>query len=190
MNAIPQPHPVAAAPRAAEDGWYCVRSLVKHEHIAAASLRRIEGAEIYLPRLRIRKLTRRGAVWFTEAMFPSYFFARFDAALHLRHIRALNGVQTIVQFGDKLASVPDSVIQDLRLHTGTEDLCVIPDDLEVGAPVRIAGGAFHGLSAVVSRVLSSGQRVKVLLEFLGRATEFELARTDVVRETASPMARK
>ncbi|MBI3880815.1 MAG: hypothetical protein HY301_12250 [Verrucomicrobia bacterium] len=190
MNATPQPQAVAAAPHGAEDGWYCVRSLVKHEHIAAASLRQIEGAEIYLPRLRIRKLTRRGAVWFTEAMFPNYLFARFDAALHLRHIRALNGVQTIVQFGDKLATVPDAVIADLRRHTGVEDLCVISDDLDVGMPVRIAGGSFHGLSAVVSRVLSSGQRVKVLLEFLGRATEFELARANVVPETASPLARK
>jgi transcriptional antiterminator RfaH len=65
---------------------------------------------------------------------------------------------------------------------------VIPDDVDVGAPVVISGGAFHGLRAVVTRVIPSRERVKVLLEFLGRATEFEVARADVVPTMEHPVA--
>lgn len=177
-----------AALRGVEAEWFCVRTLVKHEHIAASSLRQIEGAEVFLPRLRYRKLTRRGPVWFTEALFPNYLFARFDAAAHLRHVRSLNGVQTIVQFGGSPALVSSDVIEDLRRHTGQGEICEISEELHEGDVVRLATGAFHGLQAVVTRVLPARERVRVLLEFLGRATEIEVAREGVVAELANPLA--
>jgi transcriptional antiterminator RfaH len=179
-----------AALRDVDEGWFCIRSLVKHEHIAASSLRQIDGAEVYLPRLRYRKLTRRGPVWFTEALFPNYLFARFDAAAHLRHVRSLNGVQTIVQFGGSPARVPAEVIEELRRHTGSEEICELSEELHEGDAVRIATGAFHGLQAVVTRVMPARDRVRVLLEFLGRATEVEVARAGVVAEMANPLACK
>ena len=33
--------------------WYCLRSQPKHEHIAAAQLRRSMGIEVFCPRVRI-----------------------------------------------------------------------------------------------------------------------------------------
>jgi len=47
--------------------------------------------------------------------------------------------------------------------------------------VRISGGGFHGLTAVVSRVIPGPQRVAVLMEFLGRQTTVELASEAVIR---------
>lgn len=172
---------------ARDDSWYCVRALPKHEHIAAAAMRQIEGIEVFLPRLRFRRATRRGAVWVTEALFPCYLFARFDASELVRRVRSVNGVRGFVQFGDLLATAPNSVIADLRQHTGDQELCVIPDEVTVGEEVKITGGAFHGLCAVVTQVIPSRQRVKVLLEFLGRSTEMEVAKSDVVRENFNPL---
>ena len=131
-----------------------------------------------------------GAVWVTEALFPNYLFARFDPAPLLRRVRSLNGVRTLVQFGGQLALAPAEVIADLRRFTGEQDLCVVSEEVDVGDRVVITGGSFHGLRAVVTQVIPSRARVKVLLEFLGRATEFELARTSVVPETANPLALK
>jgi transcriptional antiterminator RfaH len=167
-------------PAAAPDDWFCVNTLAKHEHIAAAALRQVAGVEVFLPRLRFRRATRRGPAWVTEAMFPGYLFARFDPAALLRRVRSLNGVRGLVQFGGHLATAPAAAVADLRRFTGTEDICVLTDDVDVGAAVVISGGAFHGLRAVVTQVISSRDRVKVLLDFLGRATEFELARASVV----------
>lgn len=170
-------------------GWFCVHSLAKHEHIAAAALRQIAGVEVFLPRIRFRRGTRRGAVWVTEAMFPNYLFARFDPAPLLRRVRSLNGVRALVQFGGKLAVAPSEVIDDLRRFTGDNDLCVVSEEVDVGDHVMITGGAFHGLRAVVTQVIPSRERVKVLLEFLGRATEFEVSRAGVVRESHNPLTR-
>src|SRR5690349_4133098 len=144
----------------APGGWCCVHSLAKHEHIAAAALRQIEGVEVFLPRIRFRRATRRGAVWVTEAMFPNYLFSRFDPAPLLRRVRSLNGVRGLVQFGGRLALAPDEVIADLRRFTGSEDLCVVSDEVDVGDRVVITGGAFHGLRAVVTQVIPSRERVK------------------------------
>ena len=172
---------------ARDDSWYCLRALPKHEHIAAAALRQIEGMEVFLPRLRFRRATRRGAVWVTEALFPCYLFARFESAELVRRVRAVNGVRGFVQFGDILATAPNAAIADLRHYTGNQELCVIPDEVTVGEEVQITGGVFHGLRAVVTQVIPSRQRVKVLLEFLGRATETEVAKSEVVRENFNPL---
>jgi transcriptional antiterminator RfaH len=174
MNDAPPPSP------AAPDDWFCVHTLAKHEHIAAAALRQVAGVEVFLPRLRFRRATRRGPAWVTEAMFPGYLFARFDPAPLLRRVRSLNGVRGLVQFGGRPATAPAAAVADLRRFTGVEDIRVLTDDVDVGAQVVISGGAFHGLRAVVTQVIPSRERVKVLLEFLGRSTEFELARGSVV----------
>ena len=57
---------------------FCLRAEPKREHLAAVSLRRLFGIACLSPRLRFRKLTQRGAIWFVEAMFPGYLFARFS----------------------------------------------------------------------------------------------------------------
>ena len=54
--------------------WYCVQVGPKREHIAAANLQVEEGVEVFCPRIRYRKKTRRGVIWFVEAMFPCLLY--------------------------------------------------------------------------------------------------------------------
>ena len=56
--------------------WYCARTKPKHEHIAAANVRRNLGLEVFHPRLRIERTTRRGLVRNVETLFPCYIFIR------------------------------------------------------------------------------------------------------------------
>ena len=42
--------------------WFCLRTQPKHEHIAAATLTRNLGLEVFHPRLRLERATRRVAV--------------------------------------------------------------------------------------------------------------------------------
>jgi hypothetical protein len=60
--------------------WFCLRSQPKREHIAAACLRQMSDVEVFCPRVRLRKRTNRGLVWFVESMFPGYLFSRFNYA--------------------------------------------------------------------------------------------------------------
>ncbi len=155
--------------------WFCVRAQPKHEHIAAAHLRGEAQVEVYLPRIRFRRSTRRGPVWFTEALFPGYLFARFDLAGGLRRFHYAPGVRGIVHFGEKWPTIPDATIEDLRATVGDEEVRVVVEQFLPGETVQIAEGAFQGLSAVVSRVMPAKDRVAVLLEFLGRQTMVEVA---------------
>lgn len=162
--------------------WFCLRSQPKHEHIAAAHLRKMDGVEVFLPRIRFQRATRKGLVWTTEALFPNYLFARFDWHLSLRQVHAAHGVSGVVHFGTRWPVIEDAVIADLKQAVGTDDLHVISATLHPGDEVEIAEGAMRGLHAVVSRVLPSRVRVAVLLDFLGRQTTIEVPANLVVKE--------
>jgi len=160
--------------------WYCLRSQPKHEHIAAAHLSRDLAVEVFLPRIRFKRATRRGAVWVTEALFPNYLFARFDLADSLRKVCHGRGVRGVVHFGTRWPTVPDPVVESLRTALGGDNLHLIPDEFAPGDSVRITGGVFHGLEAVVTRAMPGKERVAVLLEFLGRQASVEVDRSRLV----------
>jgi transcriptional antiterminator RfaH len=162
--------------------WYCLQTQPKHEHIAAAHLWQEAEIETYLPRIRFQRSTRRGPVWFTEALFPNYLFARFDLAAAVRRVCHARGVRGVVHFGERWPRVPDAIVAELRAAIGAEDLHVIRAELQPGDAVQISGGVFHDLCGVVTRVLPSRQRVAVLLEFLGRQTMVEIPHESVLRE--------
>jgi transcriptional antiterminator RfaH len=162
--------------------WFCLRTQPKHEHIAAAHLRDDPEIDIYLPRIRFKRATRRGPVWFTEALFPNYLFARFDLAACLRRVCHARGVHGVVHFGGSWPIVPEAVIAELRATVGADQVHVLRDELQPGESVRIAGGMFHGLQAVVARVMPSRERVAVLLEFLGQQTSVELPGEALIRD--------
>src|SRR5438132_8450972 len=98
--------------------WYCLRTQQKREHIAAAHVRCIEGVEVYCPRLRYEKMTRRGKLWFREALFPGYLFARMHLPDHQKLVTCAQGITGIVRFGLWPTVVPDSAIDDFRAYAG------------------------------------------------------------------------
>ncbi len=160
--------------------WYCLRSQPKHEHIAAATLRKIEGVEVFCPRIRLRKITPRGAVWFVEALFPNYLFAKFELTPLKTQVQYSQGVSSILHFGGRLPSIDEAVINELRKEMNHEEIQVIPDIPQVGSKVKIAEGAFKGIIAVVREVMPAKERVRLLLDFLGRSSEVQLQFNQVV----------
>lgn len=162
--------------------WFCVRSQLKHEHIAAAHLVQDLSLEVFLPRIRFQRLTRQGTRRVTEPLFPAYLFTRFAWQDHLRAVQHTRGVARVVHFGDHWPTVPNEVIESLRVNLGSEEIHEVTNELQSGDAVRIVGGAFHGLSAVVNHPLPARQRVAVLLEFLGRQINVEIERDRVLGE--------
>lgn len=163
--------------------WFCLRSQPKHEHIAARQLALEPDIEVYLPRIRFQRSTRQGLMWFTEALFPNYLFARFDLATALRKVNGTRGVSQVVHFGDHWPAIPETVINELRATVRDDEVHVIHSDVQAGETIQIAGGVFHGLAALVTRIVPGHERVEVLLEFLGRQTPLHLSRTEIISET-------
>jgi transcriptional antiterminator RfaH len=162
------------------DWWFCLKAQPKREHIAAACLRQIHfEVEVFCPRVRFRKHTNRGPVWFVESMFPGYLFARFDYATLHRRVRQGPGVSGFVQFGDRLALLPDQLISEIKARMGKDELMEIDQGLEPGQNVQITQGPFQGLEALVTRLIAARDRVEILMEWMGRSLRAEVSVADL-----------
>ena len=138
------------------------------------ALRRRFRVECLSPRVRFRKLTQRGSVWFVEAMFPGYLFAKFVYSNQHRAVESCQGVRGILRFGDRLATLPDETVLALQTQASADEIITVDSSLTVGQPVHIVEGPFQGLEVVVTQVLPAKERVRVLLDFLGRSLELEV----------------
>lgn len=162
--------PVSSNDSSVRYGWFCVRSHPKREHIAAAHLRQLSEVEVFNPRLRIKKPTRRGIVTFIESLFPNYLFARFDVFKSLEAVKHSPSVSTVVHFGNRVPLVPDEVIAELQTAFAEGEIQDVEREINPGDEVVIGDGPFAGMKAKVLRVLTPHQRIEVLLEMLGRST--------------------
>jgi transcriptional antiterminator RfaH len=163
--------------------WYCLRSRRKQEHIAAAHVRLLGSVTVFCPRIRFRRGTRRGAVWVTEALFPSYFFARFALSEMLLRVRSAHGVSSLVQFGGRYPLISDEIINRLQAELGANGVGDLVYLLIPGERVKLIGGALAGLDAVITHVLPAKERVRLLLEFLGRETVAEMDTKDLLPDS-------
>jgi len=162
--------------------WYCARTEPKHEHIVAANVGRNLGLEVFHPRLRMERATRRGVMRVVEPLFPCYIFIRCILENRLDEIRHVTGISSLVHFGRKIPAVPDSAIEELKQCFESEQPMIVQDGVVPGAEVTIVEGAFFGFSGMVVRALSAGQRVQILLDFLGRVTLTEVDRKSLKLE--------
>lgn len=178
-------------PEEEEPKWYVLRSQTKREHIAAATVtQHFRGAiEVFCPRIKYKKPTRRGVIWWIEPLFPGYFLAKFRVAENLRDLLHLNGVSGAIQFGKVLPEVPEEFVNELRQEfagEGEESILPIERKLGIGDEVELVDGAFSGLGGRVLEVLPSHERVKVLLELMGETRPVEIdVYSLLVRERAS-----
>ena len=170
--------------------WYSARTKPKHEHIAAANLQRHLGLEVFSPRLRLEKLTKRGLVRVVEPLFPCYIFVRCVIEERINEVQHTTGISRMVRFGDKIPQIPDEIIQELQQGFAVDDTIVVESHLTPGDEVTVAAGAFAGMSAFVLKNLPAKKRVQILLDVLGRPTPVEVGREALLtsRDTVAELA--
>ena len=165
--------------------WYCARTKPKHDHIAAANVRKNLGLEVFHPQLRVERATKRGVVRVVEPLFPCYIFVRCLLDESLNDIQYTAGVSSLLRFGNGIPTVADSVVEELQECFESTEPMTVQDHLSPGSEVVMADGAFAGMSAVVLRLLPARRRVQVLLDFLGRPTPVEIPRASITIERDS-----
>ena len=169
--------------------WYCLSSQPKHERIAATHLWKRARLEVFAPLVRYQRVRGRRKIWNTEAMFPGYLFARFDFKTRSREVRSFPGIRGIVHFGDLVPPVPEELLAQLRAAIGEEETVTISTVPTQGTEVTIIDGTLAGLQALVTNYCPAKDRVRVLLEFLGRGVEVELPHASVAtRNPPHPLA--
>src|SRR5690606_14578695 len=120
-----------------QKAWYCARTKPKHEHIAAANLVSNLGLEVFNPRLRTERATRRGLVRSVEPLFPCYIFVHCEPQ-EWNAVRFVSGVSTLVHFGDQIPSVPQIVVDELKSCFESEEPLLVQDQLLPGAEITVA----------------------------------------------------
>jgi transcriptional antiterminator RfaH len=159
--------------------WFCVRCQTKREHIATEHLRAIENVEVFCPRIRYRKATRRGKIWWLESLFPGYVLAKFTLSEMERAVTFCQGVRGLVRFGSEIPAVPEAIVENLireiRAKAGAEDeVFTISPTLEIGDEVTVASGPLQGMQGTIVAIPNATERVKILLEFLGQSQAIDV----------------
>jgi len=159
--------------------WFCVRTQTKREHIAAQHLRELETVEVFCPRLRYRKATRRGKIWWVEPLFPGYLLAKFQLSEMERAVAFCQGVRGLVRFGTEIPAIPESFVESLKREIrerpeGDEELLSVAPVIQIGDEVEVAHGPLQGMRGTIVAVATATERVKILLEFLGQPQSIDI----------------
>jgi transcription antitermination factor NusG len=165
--------------------WYVIHSKPKCEHLAAGLMLGLPGVETYCPRIKFQRNTRRGKVWFIEALFPSYFFARFIPATSIRAVKHSQNVIRVVDFGGQMTPVSDHVIDLIRTEMDGLVIKEIHIGVKIGDVVELTEGPMRGLKGIVNSIHSGEERVKVLMEFLGRESLIEVNASKLLTEQSA-----
>jgi transcriptional antiterminator RfaH len=167
--------PSTLNPQPSTAAWFAVHTKPRQEGIAVLSLQR-EGVETFYPKMKRRRTIRRVRRWVTGPLFPSYIFARFDAAQSGRLVKYATGVINLVSFGGKPATVDDSLIESIKAHSQDSTVVIQPAALKRGDTVEIQEGPLRGLQGVFEREMSDRDRVVVLLNVLAQGARVEVYR--------------
>ncbi len=157
--------------------WFVLRCQTKREHIAARILEGVEGVEPFCPRIRFKKATRRGKIWWVEPLFPGYLLAKFCYPKSFRQVTGSHGVSTVLSFGDNIPQLSEEIVEEIKRQTRGEsegDIIQFAPRVEKGDEIEVSDGPFKGLTGVVEEPLSADERVKVLIEFLGQEQVVDL----------------
>ena len=165
--------------------WYCARTKPKHEHIAAANVRKNLKLPVFNPRLRVQRVTQRGVARLVEPLFPCYIFIHCVIEEKMNEVQHTNGVSSLVRFGQKIPKVEGAIIEELQRYFEVEETMTVEDNLAPADEVVVAHGAFAGMQAKVLRVLPATRRVQILLDVLGGPTSVEVDRAAIVLEKNS-----
>lgn len=154
--------------------WHLVQTKPRQEAMALTQLQR-QGYECYMPMLAVEKLRRQRLQTVVEPMFPRYLFVQLDhgeGGKSWSPIRSTPGVQGLVRFRERAASVGAEIIDLLRRR----EVCNAPKPLfQAGDMVLITQGPLAGFEAVF-QMSDANQRACILLEILSRPVEVRIQR--------------
>ena len=156
--------------------WYALYTKPRSERQVETTLRG-QGIETYLPTVQ-RKVRRRDRPD-QVVYFPCYLFARIDLeAVPRSSIDWMPGIRRIVGNGGQPAVVDDEIVATIRSRLDTIEQ-VGYGGLKQGDRVRIVSGPLRDLEAVFDQPMSPENRVRVLLDVVGRMTPVDLDYSDI-----------
>lgn len=153
-----------------DNRWYVARTNRSREQLAEEHLNR-QAFRTFLPVLP--RTRRRNGKFHTRLapVFPGYIFVNLDLERDRWHsVNGTFGVGYLIASGDRPTPVPPGVVEVLKVAFDTSNLREEPlPAFTVGDKVELTTGPFANMVGELLET-SSGGRVKILLEVMGRET--------------------
>lgn len=175
--------------------WFVVRTQPRRERFAAENVARA-GYVVYSPEfmetVRATNFGRRRREFQVRPLFPSYIFAQ-HADNQWHELLRTFGVSGIVPgTGGQPALLRDRDVLSIRALE-QNGIVILPDGsqlpdapLRLNEPVRVTSGAYAGYNGLVNSS-PSNERVKILLDYMGRKVPFLVRVESLERITGGPL---
>lgn len=152
--------------------WYVLYTK-PHKERHVSQFLGAKGVETYLPLVTIKRRNKYVEVPF----FPCYLFVRLDlTAPGALSVQWTPGLRRLVSFDGRPAVVGEGFIEALKVRLVEDDelLELRQVGFRPGERVRVDEGPFQGFEGMFDRRLAGDERVRILLDFLGRTTAVEI----------------
>ncbi len=169
--------------------WYVLRSKPNKESFLTHQLD-LEQIEHYYPSLKVTPVNPRSRK--IKPYFPGYLFIPKEAVQASEYLfNRLPGAVGLLYIGGEVASVPDTIVQAIRLRVddinqaGGETFEAL-QTLKPGDRITIDAGPFKGYEAVLDARISGTERVKVFLTML----EKQIMKVELPVDAIRPLKKK
>ena len=160
--------------------WILVYTKAKEEQKAKRNLQN-QGFETFLPMIAFAKLNQSKSITL-KAMFPGYLFVKINTELDKwNRIKSTRGVSHLVVFGQRLAEIPNQVIDYLKSGADENDIFrqkITRQEFQKGDKLVIEKGMFKDKEATFL-AKKSKERVRILLRFVNHLITADIPASDV-----------
>ena len=146
--------------------WYVIQTKPGDEHRVETHLLN-QKMEILLPLVETYQYSNGKMVPKIKPLFPNYLFARLDLKLHSNKVRWTRGVNRILGVGNEPTPISERVIQMIKDHIDDDGTFKLLEDFQEGDLVQVTSGPFKEFIGIFQKRLSSGERVRILLNLIG-----------------------
>lgn len=158
--------------------WYVVHTKSRFENVVFESLLK-KSLETFLPKILVQSRRKDRRKMIRVPLFPSYLFVKTDLS-PLEYLEILKTVGAVKLIGNKDGpiSVPDDVVDSLKIIVSTENRVVTGSRFQKGDQVMVIDGPFAGVTGIFSRYKGQG-RVVVHIDALGQFAAVDVSEEDV-----------
>jgi transcriptional antiterminator RfaH len=158
--------------------WFVIHTKPKDENRVKEHFERM-GIEPLLPLTKDFRHPQHKMHPVLHPLFPNYLFAKLNLERHYYKVKWTRGVNRILGVGNEPIPISEKVIDVLRDRMGEDGSVELIDEFQEGNLVQITSGPLKDFVGVFQRGLSSGGRVRILLDLIGKELPIQIYRWQI-----------
>ncbi|MDP9052283.1 MAG: UpxY family transcription antiterminator [Acidobacteriota bacterium] len=171
-----QAQPLIGVSKSEDSPWWALYTRHQHEKTVAEILS-AKGFEVFLPLYESMRRWKDRTKELSLPLFPSYVFVRGELDRRLQ-IVTTPGVHMILSRGDKLAVIPESEIEAIRMALEGPNQVEPHPFLKCGQRVRVKQGPLEGVEGILVRKKNL-YRLVLSVGMLAQSMALEIDAADV-----------